>query len=494
MRGKTQEYRDGMIALTPEGQKSVVDSPLYNEDLRPVPIKERTWTAYNIAALWIGMSVCIPTYMLASGLIAAGMNWWQALLTIILGNVIVLIPMILNAHAGTKYGIPYPVFARLSFGTKGAHVPAILRAIVAAGWFGIQTWIGGAGVQALVSAMIPGWSNFTLGPVVSFLAFWALNVYIGYKGPEAIKFMESWGSPILIVMGLALLIWAYLAAGGLGPIVSQPDKFETTADFMKVFLPSLTGMIAFWATLALNIPDFSRFAVNQRAQMLGQALGLPTTMGFYAFIGVIVTSATVVVYGEAIWDPVVLMTKFPPLVVLIGTVGIVLATITTNIAANVVAPAIGISNLFPKKITFGMGTIITGLIGIAMCPWYLLANYGNYIFGWLGTYGGFLGPLAGIYICDYWIIRRQRIDLDDLYREEGKYAYGGSGVNWKAIIALVVGVLFALIGKIVPALGWLYANAWMVGALVGGVVYYFLMRNDSTILTEEYFRSITDGL
>lgn len=480
------------MELSPSAQQNIKNSSMYNEDLNPVTPSGRNWGTYHIASLWIGMSVCIPTYMLASGLIAAGMSWLQAVMTILLGNVIVLIPMILNAHAGTKYGISFPVFARFSFGTKGANIPALMRAVVAAGWFGIQCWIGGASLNILISSIFPGWANFGAGVWICFLAFWALNVYIGYRGLGTIKFMEAWGAPILIGLGVALLIWALMAVDNVGQLFSAQSKFKTSSEFLAVFLPSLTGMIGFWSTLALNIPDFTRYANNQRSQALGQIIGLPTTMTAYAFIGVVVTAATAVVFGEAIWDPVVLLGKFPPIVVIIGTLGIVIATITTNIAANVVAPAIGISNCFPKKITFGMGAIITGLMGIAIMPWKLLSSYGAYIFGWLGTYSAFLGPIAGIYIVDYWILRKQMLDIEEAFIPDGRYSYG-SGFNIKAIIALIVGVIFALIGKFLPSLVFLYSNAWIVGAIVSGVAYYLLMRGDSSILSEKEFSQITDG-
>jgi len=373
----------------------ISDSPLINQDIAPTKISQRTWTTYNIAALWIGMCVCIPTYMLASGLIAGGMNWWQALLTITLGNIIVLVPMVLNAHAGTKYGIPFPVLARASFGTLGSNIPALLRALVACGWFGIQTWIGGQAINSMLGLLIPAWGSFSLGSAISFLLFWGMNVYFIVRGTESIRWLESVAAPFLILVGVGLFAWAYVQVGGFGPILSQPSKFQTAGEFWAFFIPSLTGMVGFWATLSLNIPDFSRYAKSQRAQILGQAFGLPPTMALYSFIGVAVTSATVVIFGEAIWDPVVLLSKFEnPIVVLLSLVSLVVATLTTNIAANVVSPANDFANLFPKHISFVRGGLITAVLGIVMMPWKLLADYGTYIFGWLVGYSGFLGPIA----------------------------------------------------------------------------------------------------
>lgn len=459
---------------------------LSNEDLAPVPTDKRTWRTYDMAALWISMCVCIPTYMLASGLIAGGMNWWQAVLTIFLGNVIVSVPMVLNAHAGTKYGIPFPVLARAAFGIKGAHVPALARALVAAGWFGIQTWIGGQAIYAVFAILWPGIKDLpvvggnNLGVWFSFLLFWAINLYFIIKGTESIRWLEGAAAPFLILCGLALLAWGVQAADGLGPMLSQPSKFTDSAAFWAFFLPALTGMVGFWATLSLNIADFSRYAVNQKAQVIGQVVGLGPTMTLFAFIGVAVTSATVVVFGEAIWDPVVLITKFGnPVVLLVAMIALAVATLSTNIAANVVSPANSLSNLAPGKISFRTGGVITAVIGVAIMPWRLLSDFSAYIFGWLIGYSALLGPIGGILLVDYFFIRKRQLDVEGLYQLNGPYSYRG-GINPAAIVALVVGVGFGLIGLVVPALKPLYDQAWFVGLLVSGVVYGLMMTPKSS--------------
>lgn len=486
---KTQLEEDGIVTLTAEGEELIKESPLYNDGLRPTRKSEHHWSAYNFASLWIGMAICLPTYSLAAGLISLGMNWWQAIGTIVLGNLIVLIPILLNAHAGTKYGIPYPVYARLWFGSKGAHIPSMARGIVGAGWFGINCWFGGASIDTLLTAMT-GWENIPGHLWIAFFLFWVLNVWIAFKGPEAIRRMEFWAAPTLIVMGLALLVWALTAAGGWGPMLSAPSQLTSTSDFLKVFFPSLTGAIAFWLTLALNIPDFCRYAQSQKAQIVGQSLSLPTTMGFFSFIGVAVASATLVVFGEAIWDPAVLLAKFSPFVIFLGTLGIILATITTNVAANVVAPARAIENLWPKKLTFGTGAVITGLAAILMQPWYLLENFGNYIFLWLGTYGALLGPIDGIAIADYWLVRKQRIALTELYQADGKYSYRG-GFNQKAIWALFIGIAIPFICKSVPGLQLVWDNAWTFGLLISMFLYTWFMRGDVSILSAAEYQAIT---
>jgi NCS1 family nucleobase:cation symporter-1 len=453
------------------------DPSLYNPDLAPIPLEKRSWSTYNYASLWVAMSVCIPTYMLASGLIAGGMNWVQAIGTILLGNLIVLIPMLLNAHAGTKYGIPFPVFVRASFGVRGANVPAVLRALVACGWFGIQTWIGGQAIYSMLRIIWPRSANVSGCAWFCFVIFWAINMYVIWLGIETIKFLEGIGAPFMLCVGMLLLFWVTRKAGGMGPVLHNPSKFHSTAEFLRFFIPSLTGMVGFWATVALNIPDFTRYAKSQRAQMLGQALGLPTAMTLYSFIGVAVTSASVVLFGEAIWDPVALLGRFhQPLIALIALVALLLATLNTNVAANVVSPSNDFSNLRPSLISFRTGGLITGFVGILMMPWKLMATYSSYIFGWLIGYSALLGPIAGIMICDYFVVRRGNLDLASLYHRGGPYEYV-HGFNPKALVALLAGVFVALAGLFLPSVRWLYDYAWFVGFVVSAVLYLLLMYN-----------------
>jgi NCS1 family nucleobase:cation symporter-1 len=457
----------------------IESSPLFNHDLAPVAAAKRTWGTYNFAALWVSMSVNILTYMLAAGLIQGGMNWKQAVFTVFLGNTIVLGPMLLNSHPGARYGIPFPVLARASFGVLGANVAAVLRALVACGWFGIQTWIGGEAISTLVAVLFPAWSHFPYNAAVCFFAFWLINLLVILKGIEYIRFLQGISAPVLLGVGLLLLGWAYFAAGGFGPMLSAPSRFLSTADFMKFLIPALNATVGFWATVSLNIPDFTRFARSQRQQMIGQALALPVTMTVYSLIGILVTSATVVIYGTAIWDPVQLLSRFhSPVAVVISLAAILLATLNVNIGANVVSPANDFSNLWPKKISFRTGGILTCFMGVALMPWKLLASYKSLIFGWLGGYAAFLGPVAGIMICDYFVIRRRQLLVEDLYLRKGAYEYTG-GVNWRALIALALGAGTALAGLVVPAIRPLYDYSWFVGFAVSFVVYFLLMAPGS---------------
>mgnify|MGYP000269721118 CR=1 FL=1 len=472
------------------------DSPLYNSDLAPVPRERRTWSKWHIAALWVGMAVCIPTYTIASGLIAQGMNWWQALLAVLLGNLIVLIPMTLNAHPGTEYGIPFPVLLRASFGTLGANIPALMRGVVACGWFGIQTWVGGAAIYG-TGAIIFGFDPTTKialpvlglspGEFGCFLLFWAINVVFILKGIESIKWLEALSAPFLLAIGAALVVWAYQAAHGFGPIFNQPDTLIAAGKFWPVFGAGLTAMVGFWATLSLNIPDFSRFARSQRDQMVGQAIGLPTTMALYAFIGIVVTSATIVVFGEAIWDPTAVIARFgSKSLSALALVTLAVATLSTNMAANVVSPANDFSNLAPRRISFKTGGLITAFIGVIMMPWKLMADPTGYIFTWLIGYSALLGPIAGIMIADYFLIRRRHLSVAALYDTHGPHRYLG-GFSIVAFAALFLAVLPNLPGflatvnfvdraNVAPALLGIYNYAWFVGFAIAVVAYLVLRK------------------
>ncbi len=480
------QHDDGRVEL--KSLDNIKASPLYNNDLAPVPVARRNWTTYNYAALWISMAHCIPTYMLSSGLIGAGMNWWQALITIMLGNSIVLIPILLNSHPGTKYGIPFPVFARASYGTIGSNLPALMRAIVACGWFGIQAWIGGQALHTFFSAIFPSWHTL-LGDKVgghtatewgSFLLFWCINIFIIYRGMDLLRKVENWAAPFVLIMTAFLLAWAVWRANGLGYLLSEKGKFGTWAQFRTVFIPSLTAMIGFWATLSLNMPDFTRFGRSQREQAIGQTVALPTTMTVFAAMGVIITSAAVVIYPHMpmneLWDPVKLVAQFKaPWVIAISMFTVVVATLAVNIAANVVSPANDFANAFPRWISFRTGGLITGILGIVMQPWRLLADPSGYIFAWLLGYSGGLGSIAGVLIADYWIVRKKQLILGDLYRPQGAYSYN-SGWNWRAVTATLLGCAAAWIGLIVPPLRPLYDYAWFVGFGVAAITHGLLMK------------------
>jgi nucleobase:cation symporter-1, NCS1 family len=479
------EHPDGRVEL--RAPEELEHSPLFNEDLAPVPVARRTWTTWDYAALWISMAHCIPTYTMASGLVSAGMSWWQALGTVLLGNLIVLIPILLNSHPGTKYGIPFPVFARASYGTLGSNLPALMRALVACGWFGINAWFGGAALQTFFAQLSPSWQGLlgTLHGVpgtqwISFLLFWGLNILIIYRGMELVRRVERWAAPFVLVMTAILMGWAIWRADGLGPIMASPGKLTEPGAFLKVFIPSLTATIGFWSTLSLNMPDFTRFGRSQREQAVGQIVALPSTMTVFAGMGIIITSATVIIYNKEISDPIALGGMFQHRVI-VGVVMFtaVIATLAVNIAANVVSPANDFANAFPSKINFKRGGLITGVLGIAIMPWELVKDPARYIFGWLVGYSGSLGAVAGVLIVDYWILRKRTLDLGSLYLAEGAYRYSG-GFNVKAIVATLVGALVALAGMFWAPMRPIYDWSWFVGFGLAGGLYWLMMRRDAT--------------
>ena len=474
------------------------NSNLWNADLAPTTLAQRTWRWYHFAALWVGMVMCIPAYTLAASLIESGMSAMQAVTTVFLANAIVLIPMLLIGHAGTKFGIPYAVLARASFGTSGAKLPALMRAIVACGWYGIQTWFGGQLIYTLGGVMlgyplggenIPG-LGINGAQLTCFLAFWAIQFWYIFHGMESIRKLETYTAPLKILICFVLLAWVYDKAGGFGPIWHQPSQFEAggakAGQFWLVFWPSLTAMVGFWATLALNIPDFTRFAKSQKDQVLGQSIGLPLPMALLAMLAVIVTSATVVLYGKAIWDPVDLASKMTGIAVLIALIILLIDTVSVNLAANLVGPAYDFSALNPKLISYKSGGYITAFIAIAMMPWKILATTQGYIFTWLVGYSALLGPIAGILIVDYYFIRRTELDVDQLYLENGKYSYN-NGWNIAAIIAFVLGVAPNIPGFLNAAFPntfsdvsiffkSTYTYAWFVGLALASVIYLGLMK------------------
>ncbi len=560
-----------------ELQEDVSTSPLYSEDLAPVPPKDRTWTKWNLAAIWVGMAVCIPTYLLASFMIKTGLNWYEALIIIGLANLIITIPMVLNGHAGVKYGVPFPVIGRAAFGTKGIHIASVARGIIACGWFGVQTWIGGLAIYAIFNALTgtPEVLGLSLGKFIGFGLFWLINIYFIWKGTESIKWLETYSAPILIIMGILLIWWGASKAGGFSIVLKQGAQLENTAAtltekdgvvFLKLnvlndkeghpkaseyqisvgdkkeawkavspkyinistivdankikegsqkvniqfrnktakssiviasmkepgnsgsskiwtYLIWLTGMVGFWATMSISIADITRYAKSQKDQIVGQFIGLPGTMMLYSFVGIFVTCAAIInfddilIANDAPWDPVSLLSKFKsPTVVIIAQIFMLIATLSTNIAANVIAPANAFSNLLPKKISFRMGGLITGIIGILIAPWWLMAK----ISGFLIFVSGLLGPVLGILITDYYFIRKKRVHLADLYKEGGIYSYKKTGFNLAAILSLGIGVFLALVGYWIPQLNFLYSLSWFTGFIISSIIYYLLMQKHSS--------------
>lgn len=498
MKATATQVRVGDVIVLTDAAHSEAEQnhSMWNDDLRPCTLAEHSWPGSKFASLWIGMCLCIPTYTLAGSMISLGLNWWEAVLAIFVGSVVVLSAILLVSHAGTKYGIPYPVFARLWFGTRGANVPALARALIAAGWFGINSWFGGQALDAILTTVLPfwrtlstSWGGFPEHLWFAFAVFWLINVAIAMRGPQAIGRLAQIAAPTVGMAAIALLVWAVHGAGGFGPMLAAPAKVHG-GQFWAIFLPSAVGVIGFWATLALNIPDYTRYAKTQRGQLLGQAFSMPLTMALFSFLGIAVTSATVIIFGKAIWNPVELIGKFPLAVIVIAGVIVILSSVTINVGANVMAPARAFENLWPRVINFAIGAVLTGLLSLAMQPWRVLETSQNYVFLWLGTYGLMLGAFDGIAIADYWLVRKRRLDLAQLYKPTGIYAYA-RGFNLRAVGALIVGWGIALIGYFLAPLHFLWNGGWVFSLLGGLIAYWLLMRGDRSAITEEQFDAIT---
>ncbi|KAI8563214.1 hypothetical protein RHMOL_Rhmol03G0095000 [Rhododendron molle] len=478
--------------ISPQFNESRPDPTLTNDDLKPTKPADRTLSGLEMASLWVGLVVGVPTYYLAGSLVDLGMSWWQGIATVVAANVILLIPLVLTGHPGTRYGIPFPVLARSSFGIRGAHVPTLLRALVGCGWYGIETWIGGEAIFLLLPKSIKAsqslsqnlpWLGTSPLEFACFVVFWFVQLAIVWRGMEGIRKLEKYSAPILIILTSSLLIWAYVKAGGFGHMLSLSSKLSNS-QFWSLFFPSLTANISFWATLALNIPDFTRYAKTQKDQVLGQ-IGLPVFMGLFTFVGLAVTSSTKVIFGHVISSPIQLLGQIGGVyTTVLAIFGISLATLTTNIAANVVAPANALVNLSPSKFTFKRGALLTALLGIAFQPWRLLKSSESFVYTWLVGYSALLGPIGGIILVDYYLVKRTNLCVNDLYSlsPRGEYYYSG-GYNLAAMAALVVGILPVVPGLLqkagvlsyVPDLFVvIYNNAWFCSFFSAGILYWIL--------------------
>ena len=517
----TQVEKNGLFELTDAARAELVSSKYYNEDLAPTSVSQRTWTTYNITMLWVGMAICIPSLSLASGLIGMGVSPWLSVLNVALGNLIILIPIQLNSQIGTKYGIPFPLFARLTFGTRGAQLPAILRAITACGWTSVQAWVGGGAVAAIIGCFVhsfadanwtiglPSWGGIqtvAAGQFIGYVIFILFIGWIAYSGMEQIKWIQNIGGPVLIAVMIALLIWAASVAKDAGygfwEVMAQGNDdalIEGSGGFLLIYLSALMGNIAFWATMALNIPDFSRYAKSQKDQFRGQLYGMPLPMAFCAFIGAYFAQATKLAYGEAMFDPTGVFYHIEnKIIVFIAALGVVAATVTTCVAANVVAPANGFSNIAPKKISYKKGVIITILIAFFILQAWWIYGSGSAYFTWMNAYGTILAPIAAIFIADYFVCKQRRADIASLFRgEDGKYWYS-NGINWAAIIAWVVAFIFPLLTYFgVQGSFWTFINAinYIWSFVIGFVVYVILMKTSlagKSFVTEEEHEAFTD--
>ncbi|HNP37635.1 MAG TPA: NCS1 family nucleobase:cation symporter-1 [Woeseiaceae bacterium] len=464
----------------------IASSPRYNEDIAPTRAEQRTWSRWNVASLWVGMAICVPTYMLGGVLTAYfGLSVSEALWTILIANIVVLVPLTLNAYPGTKYGIPCPVVLRASFGIIGSNIPALIRAIVACGWFGVQTLFGGIAIHLLLSALFDGWAALGgTGEVLGFFIFWLANITVVIRGAESIKILEAISAPLLLIVAIGLIAWA-LPRVSLAEVLATPATRPEGAPLLGYFMAGLTAMVGFWATLSLNIPDFSRFARSQRSQIIGQIIGLPFTMLLFSGLGVLLTAASMNLVGETISDPINLIGHIDsPGWVVLAMLMIIIATISTNTAANIVSPTNSFQNIAPKYVNETRGVLITGAIGIMLMSWELLQKldwigtdisleslYSN----WLLGYSSLLGPIAGIMVVDYFLVKNQQYDLLALYQDNTGYP----AWNRAGLLALAIPVGLTLIAITTGKLGWFYNYGWFTGSFFGGVIYYLLAKKST---------------
>lgn len=498
------EFSEGLYALNEETLAELTHSKYMNDDLRPTSATERTWTTYNIGMLWVGMVICITGFSYAAALIALGMSPLLALVNVLIGNLLILVPMQLNSHAGTKYGIPFPVFSRITFGKVGAHIPSMLRALVAAGWCAVQCWVGGAAVSSAISVFVPSWSIDGTGRFIGFGLFLIITFLLGWKGSNGIKVLESIGSPVLLFLCAGLIVWIILTGNDAG--VSLADMFlapsnynmiEQNGGMAFVFMAGITSNIAVWATLALNIPDFSRYAKSQKAQFNGQLFFMPSSVIVLAAIGAMFAKVTEVTLGVAQYDPTVVLGQLDnKILLLLVSLATIVATLTTNMAANVVAPANGFANLAPKKISYKWGILVTCVLCIAYRPWWIFGSAGAFMFTWLGTCGTILGPVAAILVADYFVVKKKRINVKALFDENDDTYNYSNGWNWRAILAWLLGCLIPMLGNL--GIGgavtyWMGANSYIVGFIIAFILYVIFMKSEKkSYISQEAFDALCE--
>ena len=470
------------------GRDERFDPALYNRDLAPISEEKRNWSWVNYSTVWMGMVHNVVAYTTAALLVQQGMSPWQALGTVTVANIILIAAMWANSIAGAKYGLPFPVLLRASFGRSGAQIPVVIRAFVAIFWFAVQTYVGSQAINAILGGLIPGWSSLDASIIgmdlnlwISFALFWVLHAYVIFHGMERVKFFELWAGPIVIVAGLVLVVWAVNAAGGVGPLMDAPSRLSP-GEFWPLFAISVTGLVSVWSTLVLNIPDFTRFSRSQKDQLVGQAIGLPLTTILFSVMSIAITAGSAVAFGRPIAEPVALLQAFDnPVILFIGGAIILIATLSVNVAANIVSPAYDLVNLFPRRLNFVSAGLISIVIGVFFMPWLWMDDAGT-IFAVLGYIGGALGPVAGIMLADFYLIRRRNYDLESFYIRDGEYEYAG-GWNLRAIAATVIGLAVAFVGVFAPlvgleSLGFLSGYTWFLGLIVAFFAYTFLMRTE----------------
>ncbi|MBB3173529.1 NCS1 family nucleobase:cation symporter-1 [Endobacter medicaginis] len=466
---------------------SWADAGLYNPDLAPVPQAQRDWSWVNMATVWMGMVHNVVVYEAAAGLMALGLTAWESLAAVAVGYAVLFLAMWFNARAGTRYGLPFCVLIRSAFGPHGGQVPVVLRGFCAIFWVSVQGYAGAQALDAMLAALSPGWAaiggavlGMSLRLWLAMALFWALHAWIVSHGVHRIRNFELVAGPAVIAVGACATAWGLHVAHGLGPLFAVPPGHHPAS--WTTFFVGVTGMIGVWSTFAVNIPDLSRFARSERDQALGQLIGLPITAVVFMAMSVITTSATVIVFGHAIWDPVELLLAFhSKWLLMFGGATIILATLSVNVAANIMPASYDLVNLMPRRLRFGSAATLVLAIAVLFAPW-LWFRDAQGIFAVLGALGGLLGPVTGIMLVDFYLIRRQHLSVADLYRYDGIYG-ARSGWNPAGLIAFVLGGAIASAGYVIPALASLTGFSWFIGIAIGAGTYAVLARRGSALAT-----------
>ncbi|MCL2355266.1 MAG: cytosine permease, partial [Oscillospiraceae bacterium] len=466
--------------FTNEIYSEVQTSKYYNNDLSPADLSKRTWGTYTFFSCWVGMNICIPAYQMASSAIAMGLSWWLSLVLVFSGNLIILIPMLLNSRAGIKYGITFPVYARSVFGIRGAQIPVIIRSVIGAAWTGILIWLGAESLQVALELIFEPWQGFRYGQAVCYIFFWILNIGFTLGGSDVFKKLKEYSTPLLGLFCIGLSIWGIRATYQAGYVAIDAIRYlniSSNINVRQTITVFLVANISYYSTWAMNVSDLSRFAKNEKSHHIGIIVGLPLSMMLIAFCGIFVTGASKLIFGEPMWNPNdVVLAIGNRWGALFAAIAILLATLSTNVTTNILPPANGLTNLYPRKVSYKTGVIITGIIATAIQPWRLVADPSGYIYDWLSTYGILTGPFASILICDYFLFKKQTLSLVDLYSGHGSNYWYYKGFNLRAILAWCFAVIPSIAGIFIAPLRVLRDYGWILSFVLGFIIYFILTK------------------
>lgn len=469
-----------------------IDPSLYNDDLAPIPHSKRTWGWFEIFNVWSNDIQSLFGYTLAASLfLTYGLNGWAVMAAIILAGVIVMFLVNLSGKPSVKYGVPFPVLSRASMGVRGANFPALLRGIVGIFWYGVQTYFASTAVTLLITAFFGGGDGATfLGLTavawLSFVIVWVFQIAIFWSGIGFIQRFLNLAGPLVYVVMVALMIIVWTKAGDqLLPAVSSifSSSGDQAVNPVSAFLAIVGTMVAYFAAVVINFGDFTRFVRSEREMKLGNLLGLPLNVAFFSFIALIITAGTIVLFGEPLTNPTEIVERVDSVVLtIVAALTFFAATVGINLVANFIPPAYDLANLFPSRVSFKMGGLITAVIAFFVGALWISVISQIGVPGFVNALGAILAPFYGIIIVDYYLIKRQSLDMEQLFSSnaDGAYHYT-KGWNIKALIAFGLAALFSISTILVPALSDLGGYGWLLGAALGGVFYRLLMPGKASL-------------